>query len=270
MLGKLTEDDFSVLRKPLESKRQSPNTFAGIFILCLFLQALLLYIEFTLGEESIFPYTNQVFMFHIIVSIILGFLSFIYSIPAIYLRSQRIQYLISILISQNMFGVSAFILAILLLGADILVESQENVNTLMTFTYVTLIIGGIIFLLTCIRFYFMLINGEYRRNSQKDKFRRKLEKRSYVPIVIVGSTGLVLSMQYLIRNYGFMTFESVFIVALCLIIFFAMLFVLPEQLVILYCKYRFDSFNFDPNGRHLYPASDEQTNISSRKKINKK
>ena len=41
---------------------------------------------------------------------------------------------------------------------------------------------------------------------------------------------------------------------LAFLLYFMMMFVLPEQLVILYCKFRFKSFNFDPDG-NLYPAS---------------
>ncbi|WP_280528738.1 hypothetical protein [Virgibacillus pantothenticus] len=39
-----------------------------------------------------------------------------------------------------------------------------------------------------------------------------------------------------------------------------MLFVLPEQLVILYCKYRFESFNFDKDG-NLKPMGTKRKDV---------
>lgn len=45
------------------------------------------------------------------------------------------------------------------------------------------------------------------------------------------------------------------------LLFFTMLFILPEQLVILYCKYRFESFNFDKDGQ-LIPMINEVDEVN--------
>lgn len=66
--------------------------------------------------------------------------------------------------------------------------------------------------------------------------------------MIVGSVGLLFILQYLVRTFGLADIESIVMVTLFILLFYTMLFVLPEQLVILYCKYRFDSFNYDKNG----------------------
>lgn len=66
--------------------------------------------------------------------------------------------------------------------------------------------------------------------------------------MIVGSVGLLFILQYLVRTFGLADIESIVMITLFILLFYTMLFVLPEQLVILYCKYRFDSFNYDKNG----------------------
>ncbi|WP_231633256.1 hypothetical protein [Numidum massiliense] len=80
-------------------------------------------------------------------------------------------------------------------------------------------------------------------------------------MIIVASTGLVFVLQYLIRSSGFAELDTIIMMGMFMLIFFTMLFVLPEQLVILYCKFRFKSFNFDMDGNLLTEdhMEDEET-----------
>ncbi|MFB1051947.1 hypothetical protein [Paraliobacillus sp. JSM ZJ581] len=256
MLQKLTEQDFLVLRGPFESKRQSPKSMAVALIFTLPFQTLFLFLEDFVAEYSMYPLKEEVFSIHLTLSITLMIFPIIFVIPPIYKRYQKLQYLIVTLISQNLFGVSAYILALLVLGTVI----TNNINALLTFTYITLIIGVVVFITTSIRFYVLLRKGKYRKGTSKDYQRRTLESKSLLPVLIPSSIGVVYIIQFLIRNFDLYQFDKLLMCVLGIVLFYAMLFVLPEQLVLQYCKIRFDSFNYEQNGR-LKPVRDEEGNI---------
>src|SRR5690625_3081539 len=247
MLNKFKEEDFAVLRGPFESERQSPRALGAILPISIILQGLM-YVLTHLGaaENSIFPYTENLFWFHTMVTGLLIIFSIIYSIPNIYNKSQKLQYLITILVSQNLFGVYFYLMALFYIGQGFNVSEESLLN----FTYITLAIGVLVFVVTMIRFYILLKKGHYRKGSKKAKFRSKAELgvRSYLPIIIIGSVGLLFILQYLIRLFGIGDIYTVFVLSICILLLYTMLFVLPEQLVLLYCKRRFDSFNYNKNG----------------------
>ncbi|MFB1051946.1 hypothetical protein [Paraliobacillus sp. JSM ZJ581] len=256
MLQQLTEKDFLVLRGPFESKRQSPKSLGGILMLGMLLQVLLLSAEYYGSQYSTFPFKIEIFKIHLIISIILAVGSIIFAIPSVYMRYQKMQYFINTLVSQNLGGLSFYILALLVLGNDLSDKSEE----LLTFTYITLIIGLVIFIATSIRFYMLLKKGKYRKGTNKDQQRRYFETNSLLPIVIPAGIGIVFMIQYLIRTFNFGGVDTIVMSTLMVVLFYAMLFVLPEQLVLQYCKTRFDSFNYEQNGL-LKPVRDEEGNI---------
>ncbi|GIP62324.1 hypothetical protein J32TS6_08790 [Virgibacillus pantothenticus] len=59
---------------------------------------------------------------------------------------------------------------------------------------------------------------------------------------------MVYIIQYIYRISYTLDINTMVLLIIGSFLFFTMLFVLPEQLVILYCKYRFESFNFDKDG----------------------
>lgn len=246
MFSKLKEEDFAALRGPLESGRQSPEALASILILSIFLQTLMFGLTYLVAfNVSNFPHKEYVFIIHLIITGLLIVLSIICAIPGVYKKYQKMQYLISILISQNLFGVFFYLIAIFFISEQIKTESS-----LMSFTFITLIIGLLIFIVTCIRFYILLRKGEYKKGSTRDQLRSNLESKikSFLPMIIIGSIGVVYIIQLLVRTYGLADIESALMLTLCIALFYAMLIILPEQLVILYCKYRFDSFNYNKKG----------------------
>ena len=246
MFKKLSEEDFMVLRAPLESGRQSPGSLAGIFLLSLFLQPLMLFITYIVAADStIFPNKDSMLIIHLWITSILMFMSIIYAIPTVYRKGQKMQYFLSIVVSQNLFGVSLYLSALFLIGG----EREMTERSLLNFTYTTLLFGLLILIATSIRFYILLRKGHYRKGSKKDELRGKFETKSYLPIIIVASTGLVFIIQYLVTMFDLADIETMIMVVLGMLIFFTMLFVLPEQLVILYCKFRFDSFNYSKKGK---------------------
>ncbi|MDW4525838.1 hypothetical protein R3398_05525 [Rossellomorea marisflavi] len=126
----------------------------------------------------------------------------------------------------------------------------------MNFTYMALAIGIVIFLVTCVRFYLLLRKGAYREGGSKDRVRNRFEKSDYMPVVIVASTGLVLLILYAIRTIPSDSIEDLHLIYFPLIISYMMIFVLPEQLVLIYCKLRFKAFNFNSRG-YLYDPEGE-------------
>lgn len=248
MFGRLQEDDFKVLRAPLESGRQRPSALAGVLVLSVFLQALLFALEyFVAGYSTVYPYKDEILTVHFWFTVILIVWSLIYAIPAIYNRSGRMQYLLSILVSQNLFSLCLLISALFLIGRD---GDEQGVtsDSLLNFTYITLAIGLLIFIVTSMRFYMLLKKGKYRKGSEKDELRAKFEAKSYFPMASIAGLGLVFVIQYMARNSAIDDINIMLMIVIGISLFFVMLFILPEQIVILYCKYRFKSFNFDERG----------------------
>jgi MFS family permease len=254
MFKKLSSEDFAALRGPFESGRQSPKHLGDMLFLSVFLQGLMYALEyFVTADDSIYPNKDKILTTHFWITLILIIYSIIYSIPAIYKRSQKMQYLVVILVSQNLFGVIFYIMSLFTLGSQ-KYSIHFTKDTLLNFTYITLLIGFLIFIVTFIRFYILLIKGHYRKGSKKAEQRENMEYliKSYLPVIISGSVGLLFVMQFLFRNLniGFNAedIQNLIIIILGIGLFFTMMFVLPEQLVLLYCKYRFEGFNFYLSG----------------------
>lgn len=261
MLRKLTVEDFAVLKEPLESGRQSPSSLGGTLVLAALFQCLMFYLTYSVAAgATIFPNVEMIKKIHFWFTAILVACSIIYAIPAVYKRGQKVQYLIVILMSQNIAAVMTYLSAMFLLG------NSEGITagSLLTVTYVTLGAGVLIFIATSIRFYILLKKGGYRKGSKRDELRGNLEQiiKSNFLSVIIGSVGIGYIIQYLFRFAHFDDEGAAFIIVLSLLIFFTMLFVLPEQLVILYCKCRFRSFNFNRRG---YLESEDQDRKNDKK-----
>lgn len=259
-LNKLEEKDFAVLRGPLESGRQGPKTIGGILILSVFLQILLFFLTYVVAADNTkFPYKDILFYIHLVGTAILILFSILYSIPFLYKKGQKTQYLISILVSQNLFGMMLFISSLFLIGSDRLFTIEQS--RLIQITFIMFGLGILIFIVSFIRFYKLLSKGEYRLGSKKAQLRTRFEAKSLVPFAIIAGTGISLLLQYIFKNMISFDGNIMMLILLGPLVFYTMLFVLPEQLVILYCKTRFDSFNFDNDG-NLNPFSSEVTEVN--------
>ncbi len=244
MFKRLSEEDFAVLRGPLESGRQSPHSLAFVLILGIFLQALFFYLTYYIaGKYTIYPNFESIQKIHMRITAVLVLLSVVFAIPAVFKRTEKIQYFLSIVVTQN-FAVFVYLSALFFLGED----DDATVEPLVNVTWITLSIGVFVFLATFIRFYLLLQKGYYRKGSKSEELRGKFETTSYIPIAFIGSIGIVFLIQSVMKlgSSGFS--DMLFYVFLPLGLFYALLFVLPEQLVILYCKIRFESFQFDERG----------------------
>ena len=97
MLFKLKEKDFAALREPLDSGRQSPTSLGGALLLLLFFHPLVYYLTYYVAAETtIYPNVEKIQNFHFWLTVSLVVLCALYAIPAIYKRSQKMQYLLSI------------------------------------------------------------------------------------------------------------------------------------------------------------------------------
>lgn len=248
MASRLKVEDFEVLRIPLESGRQGPAQLAVALILGAIFMPLIYALEYYVASyDSIFPYKQEILNVHFWFTIILAALSIVYAIPFIYRRSQKFQYLLSILVSQNLFTFPLFICALFFIGRD--GEGMKATpESLLKFTYVLLFIGLLVFVVTFIRFYILLRKGQYRKGSRKEQLRTKFEKKSLLSTAIFVGIGLVLVLQFIIRKSAINDFNMYGVVLIGITLFYVMLFILPEQLIILYCKMRFKSFNYNERG----------------------
>ncbi|MFD2654763.1 hypothetical protein [Gracilibacillus thailandensis] len=247
-LDKLKEEDFYVLRGALASGRQSPNNFGGMFTLAIFLQALMVFLaHVVVGYDSQFPYKNNILWVHSTITILIIILSVIFAIPTVYKKMEVFQYFISIIISQNLFGITSFFIAIHILGS-----TNASITSLILASILTLILGLLVFVVTSVRFYLLLTKGEYRKGTSRDQTRQKFEAKSFLPHVVIGGLGIVYFIQFITSNVSRIELNSLMIGIIGIILFYGMMFVLPEQLVILYCKKRFKSFNFNKEG-NIYP-----------------
>ncbi|MFP7479324.1 hypothetical protein [Terribacillus saccharophilus] len=243
---RLEESDFFTFRDPLQ-ERQSISSLGFILTFSIFLNAVLFLLTYVVVYDySIFPNKEKIFRIHLYVTIILSFLSLIFGLPIVYKRFERIQYFLSIIVSQNIFGAFPLIIALFAIGR---VQGIEQPN-LLTITALALSGGGLVFVVTTIRLFILLNRGEYRADSRNDITRKKWEDiiRGKSTIIIALSVGASFIIQYLFRFIPLRDFDIILIGTLCIIIFMTMLFVLPEQLVILYCKFRFESFNHNRKG----------------------
>ncbi|WP_096186926.1 hypothetical protein [Evansella halocellulosilytica] len=249
MFSKLSEKDFLVLRGPFESGRQAPVSLGGAMIIGIFGQALMVFLSLFIGNYSILPFTDKLVAIHLWITIIIVALTILYSFPYFYKNHQKSQYLLSIFMTHNLLTYSWYILPLLTVGAKL--PEDYVLENVIKYIYITLAVGVILFIVTCIRFYILLLKGKYRKGASRDKLRGKFEGKINMASIGAGSIGVAVSVQYFMRNIDLMDNEVLFIVGIGLFIFYMMIFVLPEQLVILYCKYRFKSFNFKPTGKHL-------------------
>ena len=245
---KLTEEDFEVLRGPLESGRQSPENMSFVLIISIFLQSMLFaLLYFMVADVTIYPYKDEILKVHFCLTVALVLFSFLYAVPTVYKRGGKIQYLVSIIVTQNMSSIPFLIMALFLIGleGEGMISSAES---LLRITFIILLIGLFIFIATFVRFYFLLSKGHYRKGSKKDELRGRFETKSYLPAATAAGIGIVFIIQYIVRNSAINDINIIILIVGGITTFFVMLFILPEQLVILYCKFRFKSFNFDKRG----------------------
>ncbi|MEK3806238.1 ABC transporter ATPase [Bacillus sp. FSL H8-0547] len=249
----LSVEYYRVLRKPLESGRQSPNSLAGALLLGSALQFLVWFLTYNVaGKYTNYPNIDEIKDVHFIMTMVLIGCSILFSLPFVYKKAEKTQYFVSIVTTQN-FGVSFFLIAMFLIG-----ENEEiTENMLMSFTNISMIFGVLLLVSTFVRYYILINLGHYKSGSSYDLRRKEIEKRLHLPTIIVSSTALIYIIQHVVRVLGIANIDTIVMVAMFISISYTLIYVLPEQLIILYCKFRFKSFNFNERG-YLYAEAEEK------------
>lgn len=260
-LNQLDEDNFSVLRGPLESNRQSPSSLAGALLISIFLQGVPIIIAIFIlmdGWINTFILVTTIIYFSVTGVVIL--LSIIYSIPKVYKWGQKMQYFLSILVIQYLIF-SFYLIILYFLSEELLYgygssRYDTTEQEFLVFIGITNIIGIAVFIMAFVRFYSLLKKGAFQIGSKREELRGKLEGSipNLLPGSIVVGTCLSLGIGAQIKLLKLQDFELFGIFTLFLLLFYTMMFILPEQLVILYCKRRFRGFNYNKAGV-LYPSS---------------
>ena len=241
-LNTQSAEKFIVFRRPLESGRQSPANLAGNMILGSFLLAFMVAMEYFFAVSgTAHPWQEEILAAHTWFTGILIGLSLILTIPKIYKKAEKLQYFVSILVSQNLFGLSIYIWALLLISEE---GNGMSAESILEVTRWTLAVGAIVLVLTFVRLIVRIKRGKYRVGSAQDESRSSFEYKSHLPAAIAGGSGLFFILRYLITHSNYIGADKLLIIFFGIFLFYVMLFILPEQLVILYCKFRFKSFNY--------------------------
>src|SRR5699024_1040330 len=104
--------------------------------------------------------------------------------------------------------------------------------------------GLAVFIYAFLRKLNSLEAGEYRSDKEVDIDEEIAEEREvdYDKIMRIVVIGFIIILAVLRFMIGVTDWDMLFIVGIFMLIFYTMLFILPEQLIIQYCIKRFASF----------------------------
>ena len=183
---------------------------------------------FMVGMEYFFaisgtahPWQDKILSVHTWFTGILIVLSLILAVPTVYKRAEKLQYLVSILVSQNLFGLSFYIWALLLIAEK---GNGMSAETILEVTRWTLATGAIVLLLTFIRLIVRIYKGKYREGSAQDEIRGRFEYKSHLPAAVAGGLGIFFILRYLITHTNSVGADILLIVFIGLFLFYIMLF----------------------------------------------
>ncbi len=88
------------------------------------------------GDKSNIPYKDLIFVVHAIMTILIIIFSVVFAIPTNYKKKESFQYFISIIISQNLFGITPYFFTLHILGS-----TEASILSLMFATVFTVLLG---------------------------------------------------------------------------------------------------------------------------------
>lgn len=249
-LNKLSEIDFGVLNDPLKSGRQSPESLGGTLLLVPFLVGVFLLIgNLFVFMDRIEPAHDVVIILCIsfdVVGLVVSILAIFFASKKVYKSRQAEQYLVVTLISPYIFGILPLGIALYMIFDDVQFSHNFSIgNTKMVlFIIGILVVGVMVLLFAFLRFIKRLEDGKYRRENKSDTNEGYLEERplNFKKISIIFGIVFILVAIILLTILHVTDVETLFISSLTIMIFYSMLFILPEQFVIWYCIKRFKSF----------------------------
>lgn len=243
MVGKLKEKDFEAIRNSALS-RQTPSNLAGAFIMCIPLLWLMYFLVFYVagdatGDVTNYPLFSEMMFICFWFTVVLTVLMIVFTFRYFFMKFQKIQYILAIVLSHALFSVSVYLAALFIIGKS----DRVSEDVLMKIILISLSSMVLVVIVTIIRFIILLNKGAYRSGTAKHVQRTEHEGSFYMKIIGVATIGLVVVLEMIISPFGFGGHQRIVII-LSFLVVHIMSFVLPVQLVILYCKYRFKSFNF--------------------------
>ncbi len=255
-LDKLGERDFAFFRIPFESGRQTlPNIRRGL-ILGVFMQALFggLFV-YAAANPAVYPANEKTIIISLsfLITAILILLSLIFYFPGMYQKKQHIQYLISSLSLYNISGISLYFISLLLLKT----ESEIVLNQFIMLSCITLFLLILFFITIIFRIIKSLKKGNYKRESDKFNYRKRLkddrEKLSRIPELMICTVAILFIVQAVINQISYINTSILVIILLCILLPYISVYMFAHSLITYYCKKRFASFNFDEEG-NLQPS----------------
>lgn len=259
-LNQLDESYFFVFRGPIDSGRQRPESLAGTLLFApLLLIGLLVLANIFVFMDRIEPAHPGVIIFCIILSVIGGIitlLSFIYSFKGVYETRQSTQYMITIWVSQFLFGHLLYWLALYIVFDGKQFHHYYNIDghKMILFIVVTFLAGIGLFLYTFTRLVHKIVEGEFQQGTKRAQLRSRMEMNTdeLKRIGIQAGVGLSLTFISLVKLLNVNDLQIVFISSIGITLFFVMWIILPEQIVTWYCIKRFDRFKFKEDADSNY------------------
>ncbi len=252
-LDQFQEEDFGLFRLSFESGRQSPKNAAKWLLISVLTQSFMFFLLSLapINHTRMFVFKQVCVSIVFLFTAVLILLSIIYSIPHLYKKQEHIQYkILSLGLSNNIIVIPFFI------GLFILIQE----NNIPDFIYFLL---GLLLGLLGLGLYYIIVrktteaisNGYFSGPSianHDGAVKKDKEINSKLPGLIFGGTGLLLILGSSPPFVDTVDGESVFLAILFISVYFFGIHVITMNLIAIYCKERFRSFNFTEEG-HLYP-----------------
>src|SRR5699024_5400642 len=189
----------------------------------------------------------------IILILLYDLVGLVVAISAIFFASKKVyksrqagQYLFVTIISPYLFGILPLAIALYMIFDDVQFNHNFTIgNTEMVLFIIGIIDLGLIFIIfDFLRFTKRLEDGKYHKKNKIDTNEGFLEGRSlnFKKIYTTFGVAFILVAIKLLTVLHVTDVETLFISSLTIMIFYSMLFILPEQIVIWYCIKRFKSF----------------------------
>lgn len=256
---RLPEDDFSALRRRFELHQQSPRVLGKALVgstIALAIFGFFSIIILTDGWDH--PLLDRIFLIHAVITGIQMALSLIYGIPHVNRVSQKMQYVI-VMNTLLLIGISFYMVPLYVVADEVLFGYNAllydvTAETFIRFIQLSLLLGFFIMIVGFIRFNYLLKHGKFRKGSHLDLKRQTTEESptDYIRAILIIVVGIVVIAQAIMRYLKVDDPSRILVASFGILAFYFVLYKLPDQLCILYCKWRFKSFNFDKEG-NIYP-----------------
>ncbi|WP_445509473.1 hypothetical protein ACUMHR_14830 [Rossellomorea marisflavi] len=168
MFRTLREKDFEAIRNSALS-RQTPSNLAGAFIICIPLLWLMYFLVFyvagdAMGDVTNYPLFSEMMLICFWFTVVLTVLMSVFTFRYFYMKFQKIQYILAIVLSHALFSLSVYLAALFIIGKS----DRVSEDVLTKITLISLSSMVLVVIVTIIRFIILLNKGAYRKGTAKD------------------------------------------------------------------------------------------------------